>query len=101
MFQVGAGSFLSYRSVQETYRRAFEAAGIPYKGTHQLLHGGCRVVYNRTADVAVASQILGNEDPDTVKIYAKRDRKALTEVALKEWAAVTAATVAETETSSL
>jgi len=51
--------------------------------------------------MAVASQILGNEDPDTVKIYAKRDRRALTEVALKEWAAVRAAIGGETETSGL
>jgi hypothetical protein len=42
-----------------------------------LRHGGCRAIYNETGDVALAGMILGNEDSDTVKVYARRDKKAL------------------------
>ena len=95
VFQDEKGDFFAYRSIQAAYKQAFEHAGVVYKGTHQLRHGGCRLVYNRTADLAVAAQILGNLDAETIKVYAKRDKRALTEVAQKEWDAVTFANVGE------
>jgi integrase len=95
VFQDEKGDFFSYRSIQAAYKQAFERAGVVYQGTHQLRHGGCRLVYNRTADLAVASQILGNLDAETIKVYAKRDKRALTDVAQKEWESVTFANVGE------
>jgi hypothetical protein len=38
--------------------------------------------------LATAGHLLGNEDSDTVKTYAKRDRSALFKVNEKRWAQV-------------
>jgi integrase len=73
--------------IQNAYERAFARAGVPFNGTHSLRHGGCNLVYNQTGDMAVASQILGNEDPDTVKVYAKPDARALQDVSNRAWEA--------------
>jgi integrase len=89
VFRAESGSFFEYRCIQAIFAQAFKKAGVEYKGTHQMRHGGCRLIYNRTADLAVAGQILGNRDAETIAVYAKRDRSALNDVAQKEWDAVT------------
>ena len=101
VFKDEQGEFFSYRAIQAVYGQAFKLAGVEFKGTHQLRHGGCRLVYNRTGDLAVASQILGNQDAETIKIYAKRDKSALNEVARKEWELVTFTNSGEDKISSL
>jgi len=52
-------------------------AGLPYRGTHILRHGGCRHIYNATGDLAIAQQLLGNSTLDSTLVYAKRDKGAL------------------------
>ena len=48
-----------------------------------------QLVYDRTGgDQALAGQLLGNEDSDTVKVYARRSKKALREAAEREWLAI-------------
>ena len=101
VFKDELGEFFSYRAIQAVYGQAFKLTSVEYKGTHQLRHGGCRLVCNRTADLAVASQILGKQDAETVKVYAKRDKSALNEVARKEWELVTFANGGEDKISSL
>lgn len=85
IFKNRNGTFFSYRQVQDLYERAFKKAGVVFTGTHSFRHGGCRAVYNETGDIALAGQILGNEDSDTVKVYARRDRSALKQLVGKHW----------------
>lgn len=85
VFKKENGEFFTFRSIQWRYERAFKGAGLPFTGTHTLRHGGCRAIYNETGDVALAGMILGNEDSDTVKVYARRDKKALQKLAHVHW----------------
>ena len=85
VFKNESGEFFTFRSIQWRYERAFNEAGLPFTGTHTLRHGGCRAIYNETGDVALAGMILGNEDSDTVKVYARRDKKALQKLAQAHW----------------
>ena len=86
------GKFFEYRHVQRAYNEAFKAAGLPYRSTHVMRHGGCRRVYNETGDLGLAAQILGNVSPDTVNVYAKRHKSALTNYAKEKWQKDAAAT---------
>ena len=52
---------------------------------HTLRHGGWRAIYNETGDVALSGMIFGNEDFDKVKVYARRDKKALQKLAHVHW----------------
>lgn len=95
IFRVGARGLLfgltptepyPYRTIQAAYDAAFEDAGLPYKGTHVLRHGGTRRVYNATGgDLAVAQQLLGNADLESTLVYAKRDKRALRNLVEKDW----------------
>lgn len=84
VFQVN-GQHLEYRRIQYMYDTAFKKAGLPYRATHVMRHGGCRDLYNRVPDPDVAKQLLGNSNLQTTMIYAKRKASALTEVVSKEW----------------
>jgi len=79
------GGFFTYREIQHAFDHAFARAGLPYRGTHVLRHGGTRNVYNETGDLAVAQQLLGNSDLQTTLVYAKREKSALTKVATAHW----------------
>lgn len=68
VFKNSAGELLQYRAIQARYERAFARAGIPFRGTHALRHGGCRDLYNKTGDVALAGLLLGNQDNDTIRV---------------------------------
>lgn len=81
------GGPLTYCSIQSRYARAFAKAGIVYRGTHALRHGGCREIYNRTGDIALAGLLLGNQDNDSIRVYARRDPAALFKFAEDSWAA--------------
>lgn len=79
------GNHLEYRQIEYAYNKAFEKAGLPFRGTHIMRHGGTRLVYNATKDLEVAKQILGNRDLQTVQVYAQRDATALTQFAHERW----------------
>ena len=87
VFKDKYGGLLEYRHIQWRYEQAFRGLGIEYMGTHALRHGGCRDLFNSTGgDLAMAGHLLGNEDSETVKTYAKRDRSALFKVNEARWA---------------
>lgn len=79
------GEFISYRKIQYAYNRAFKAAGLEFTATHVMRHGGCRWVFNRTGDLSIAQQHLGNTDVETTRVYAQREASALTKVAHQIW----------------
>ena len=79
------GEHLPYRVLQSHFDRAFKQAGLSYRGTHVMRHGGCRRVFNHAPDTAVAQQLLGNSDLKTTLVYAKRHASALTTVAHGYW----------------
>lgn len=79
------GNPIPYRVIQAQFDRAFQNAGLPYRGTHVMRHGGCRRIYNGHGDISLAQQILGNSDLKTTLVYAKRQASALTQVSQKHW----------------
>lgn len=81
---------LEYRWIQHAYDTAFKKAGLPYRGTHVMRHGGTRKVYNDTRDMAVAAQLLGNTTQQSVQVYAKRHTDALNEYVRQRWIAAKA-----------
>jgi integrase len=85
VFSNDDGSILTFRQIQHAFNSAFKAAGLPYSGTHIMRHGGCRLVFNRTGDISMAQQILGNRDLKTVQVYAQRETKALNGYAEQLW----------------
>lgn len=84
VFQLN-GTHLTYRILQSWYNRAFKLAGLPYRSTHVMRHGGCRNLYNEVPDLAIAQQLLGNSSIKTTTVYAKRHKGALTKVAQVKW----------------
>ena len=74
-----------YRMIQCHFDRAFKRAGLPYRGTHVMRHGGCRRVFNEVAELSIAQQLLGNSDMKTTLVYAKRQASALTKVVHGYW----------------
>jgi integrase len=95
VFQKGASGLVfgldgetpfTYRQIQKAYDDAFKKAGLSYRGTHVLRHGGCRRVYNATnGDIALAQQLLGNSDLESTLVYAQRDKGALKKHVQKSW----------------
>ncbi len=79
------GEPVPYRVIQAQFDRAFKWAGLPYRGTHVMRHGGCRRIYNENGDLSLAQQLLGNSDLKTTLVYAKRQASALTLVSEKHW----------------
>ncbi len=75
----------THRTIQYAYDHAFEEAGLPYRGTHIMRHGGCRHLYNMVPDTAVAQQLLGNTSLEATLVYAKRHKSALTQVSQALW----------------
>jgi hypothetical protein len=73
------------RIVRERLEFVFKRAGLPYRGTHAMRHGGCRRVFNEAGELPVAQQLLGNSDLKTTLIYAKRKASALTDVVHRHW----------------
>jgi integrase len=81
-----AGQILEYRWIQVAYNRAFKKAGLPYRSTHVLRHGGCRRVFNDTkGDRRIAGQLLGNTSSSSIETYAKAYSTALTELVERQW----------------
>jgi site-specific recombinase XerD len=84
------GKPVAYRIIQCHFNRSFKRAGLPYRGTHVMRHGGCRRVFNEVAELSVAQQLLGNSDLKTTLVYAKRQASALTKVVHGYWEKKTA-----------
>jgi integrase len=78
-------SHFEYRILQKRYDRAFERAGLPHRGTHIMRHGGCSRLFDERGDLGVAKQILGNSSLRSVEVYARRSKRALSDVAQKHW----------------
>ncbi len=86
VFKNSAGSFFEYRSLQHGYAQAFKAAGVPFGGTHNFRHGGVQLLYNQSGgNQALAGQLLGNEDSETIRNYARLSKTALKDAAKSEW----------------
>lgn len=79
------GEPIPYRTIQGRYDGAFKRAGLPFRSTHVMRHGGCRRVFNEVGELPVVQQLLGNVDLKTTLVYAKRQASALTEVAHRQW----------------
>lgn len=85
------GGFWPYRALQSRFDRAFKRAGLPYRGTHVMRHGGTRKTFDETrGDIGVAQQILGNRSRQTVDVYAQRASSAFTRYAETQWERVEA-----------
>ena len=86
VFKNNSGTFFEYRSLQHGYEQAFKIAGIPFGGTHNFRHGGVQLLYNQSGgNQALAGQLLGNEDSETIRNYARLSKTALKDAAKKEW----------------
>lgn len=80
------GKYLVYQWLQKQYDRAFIAAGLPYRGTHIMRHGGCSRLFDQEkGDLGLAKQLLGNASYRSVEVYAHRSKTALTEVVARQW----------------
>jgi integrase len=72
--------------LQHAYERAFKQAYVKFGGTHNFRHGGVQLIYNRSGgDQALAGQLLGNEDSESIKVYARRSKTALKSAVKNEW----------------
>ncbi len=78
-------SHFAYRILQKRYDRAFERADLHHRGTHIMRHGGCSRLFDERGDLGVAKQILGNSSLRSVEVYARRSKRALSDVAQKHW----------------
>jgi hypothetical protein len=75
-----------YHVIRDSYNTAFRKAGLPYSATHVMRHGWTREILDDTnGDFAVAGQLLGNTDRESINTYAKRNKSALTVVARRKW----------------
>lgn len=79
------GQIIKYKAVQNAYDAAFKRAGLPYTGTHIMRHGGTRAVYNKTKDLSLAQQHLGNSSLSATQVYAQRSANAWDEHVKSEW----------------
>lgn len=80
------GAFFGYRKIQYRFNLAFKRAGLPYRSTHVMRHGGTRKTFDETrGDMAVAAQHLGNRNRKSIEVYAQRSALALTEYAQSQW----------------
>lgn len=62
---------VEYYTIKNYYNSAFKQAGLSYRGTHILRHGGCSRIFNLSGgNVIVASQLLGDSEQETFKTYA-------------------------------
>lgn len=86
IFKNKDGSILTYRQIQHAYDKAFKKAGLEFRGTHIMRHGGASRIYDISrGDLAITGQLLGNKDQKTIQKYAHRNPKALFEISKDEW----------------
>ncbi len=85
MFHLPDGGIIPYKVIFNAYNAAFRRAKLPFKGTHVLRHGGVRSVLNRTGDLTLAQQHLGNTSMSATQVYAQRAKTAFDEYILGVW----------------
>lgn len=76
---------IEYRTIQHYYDLAFKRAGLPYRGTHVLRHGWTMELFNKTTDLTVAKELLGDTSDDAARVYAVRRAGSLTRVSDSIW----------------
>jgi len=76
--------FLTQCAVGSIVRHALERGGIdtPTRGAHQFRHGLATEMLRQGASLGEIGELLGHRHPDTTRIYAKVDLKALHTLAL-------------------
>ena len=76
--------FQGASGVGSIVRHSLERAGInaPTRGAHQFRHGLATEMLRRGASLGEIGEVLGHRHPQTTKIYAKVDLKALRSLAL-------------------
>jgi site-specific recombinase XerD len=79
-----ARGFVGVAGISSIVRHALERAGIdaPTKGAHQFRHGLATEMLRKGASLSQIGELLGHRHPDTTRIYAKVDIKALRQLAL-------------------
>ena len=85
MFPDDNGDIIKYKVLQNIYDRAFKKAGLNYRGTHVVRHGGTREILNMTGDLTLSQQHLGNSSISATMVYAQRDRSAFDEFTKSLW----------------
>ena len=86
VFRDTSGGHFAYGPIKYAYNRAFEAADLPYRGTHVMRHVGTRTVLEDTGgDRDIAGQQLGNRSAQAVAVYAVRSGTAFTGYAERKW----------------
>jgi site-specific recombinase XerD len=76
--------FQGASGVGSIVRHSLERAGInaPTRGAHQFRHGLATEMLRHGASLSEIGELLGHRHPQTTKIYAKVDLKALRSLAL-------------------
>jgi len=71
VFSNPVGSFLSYRTVYDCYKRIVKGIGIPTVRVHELRHAYCALALENGDDIKTVQRNLGHATPDfTLKVYA-------------------------------
>lgn len=65
------GEILTYRQIQYMYDKAFEIAGLPFRGTHVLRHTGSTQFYNDSGDLLALQQMGAWKNSRMPEHYAK------------------------------
>lgn len=78
--------FFTYSKIQNAYNRAFIRAGLPYRSTHVMRHGGNRKSYRETnSNIEVSKRCLGNDTMKATLVYTDGDDSAYREYVASRW----------------
>jgi len=75
---------IPFKAVYNIYTTAFKKIGL-ITGTHILRHGGTREILNKTGDLTISQQHLGNSSLKMTMVNAQRDRSAFDNVVKNLW----------------
>ena len=71
VFSNPTGSFLSYRTVYDCYKRIVKKIGLPQMRVHDLRHAFAMLALQNGDDVKTVQELLGHKTADfTLKVYA-------------------------------
>lgn len=65
------GKLLKYNAVQNAYKRAYRALGLPNRSTHVLRHSFASIYADQTGDIRGTQAALGHRDLRVTQHYAK------------------------------
>ena len=63
--------WISYRTIQSAYDRAFEKLELEHRGTHVMRHTFAVRFLEQTQDIYALKEVLGHKDLRTTQVYAK------------------------------